>query len=324
MATTPTPPSEAPPTVVLAKRGDILLKLGDANLPKVSLLVSSGALSTVSPVFEDMFNARFKEGQSLSSAAPREIELPDDDPLCMTILCKIIHLQIDDIPRQLDVINLANFAVLCDKYACINAVRPWSRIWVLELLPATHIPGYDKLLMISYVMDLPDEFFKVTQSLIRNRTFCVDMEVAAHGHDFIPKSVFVRLQKAQVLYQNQVVDTLEPRFGSSNGLTSTCPESSTIVKDYFSKLKDRGLWPTKAMVLTQYRDQLKSMPSLVTSKCHCSLWAFCKTAPTLKDTILQRMNTIIDSTQGICLDCVYQDNGKEGLKCRIKHGKEPF
>ncbi|KAH7348213.1 hypothetical protein BKA66DRAFT_400980, partial [Pyrenochaeta sp. MPI-SDFR-AT-0127] len=175
--------------ITLAKRGDVLLCVGQGeNL--VKLLVVSSFMSVASPVFEAMFNGRFSEGQDLSSSNPRETLLPDDDPYIMTIVCRMIHMQTSDMPRQLEVDDFAGFAILCDKYDCIDAVRPWSRLWVLGLLPEPDMPGYDKLLMITYVLDLPDEFYKVTQSLLKNRTFSLNLEVAAHSTDFIPLKVF--------------------------------------------------------------------------------------------------------------------------------------
>lgn len=176
-------------TIILAKRGDVILCVGKDD-ERVKLLVSASLMSFASSVFEVMFDGRFFEGQGLSPANPREVSLPDDDPQSMSLLCRIIHMQTADIPPQLEVVALADFAVLCDKYNCIDSVRPWGRVWVLELLPKPATQGYEKLLMIAYVLDLPDEFYKVTQSLLRNRTFSVDLEVAAHGADFIPLSIF--------------------------------------------------------------------------------------------------------------------------------------
>ena len=59
-----------------------------------NLLVSSEVMSIASPVFAAMFDGRFAEGQDLSSEAPREVDLPDDDPELVKLLCEIVHLKV--------------------------------------------------------------------------------------------------------------------------------------------------------------------------------------------------------------------------------------
>jgi hypothetical protein len=106
---------DAPDKMVIDKRGDVILQVGADN-NAVHLLVSSKVLSLASKVFEAMFNNDFAESQNLSSTSPREMPLPDDNPVQMTTICKLAHMQTSDNPEKLDVADLANFAVLCDKY----------------------------------------------------------------------------------------------------------------------------------------------------------------------------------------------------------------
>jgi hypothetical protein len=176
------------PTTNLAKRGDVILVLGKGTGTEVviKLLVASAFLREASTVFDKMFDGRFAEGKGLSSASPRELPPPDDDPTCMSLFCHIVHMKTTEVPRQLDVNTLAGFAILCDKYDCVNAVRLWSRVSVLELLSQPSTTGYEKLLMTTYALDLPDEFRKATRSLIHHRTFSVDIDVATHGKISFP------------------------------------------------------------------------------------------------------------------------------------------
>jgi hypothetical protein len=224
--TQPQPQPQESATISLAKRGDVVLVLDKGKEMATKLLVSSAFLSEASPVFEKMFSGRYAEGGAISSDNPGDVKLPDDDPACMTLLCRILHLQATEVPRQLDIVTLADLAVLCDKYACADAVRPWIRVWVLELLAGSDSKDCEKLIMVTFALDLPDEFYKVTQGLIRVRTFSVDMDVAGHGTDFIPASVFgtciyilqfftliyclARLQKGQMLYHGRLLDALNP------------------------------------------------------------------------------------------------------------------
>lgn len=181
MSATPKPLDDGLAMVELAKRGDVILVLNKDPEVATKLLVSSAFLSQASMVFENMFDGRFAEGQALSSTNPREVPLPDDDPVCMLMLCRIIHMHTSEVPRQLNLDALDNFATLSDKHRCIDVVRSFCRVWVMELLPQTNLEGYEKLLRISYALDLADEFYKVTQNIIRYRTFSFDFGAAANG-----------------------------------------------------------------------------------------------------------------------------------------------
>ncbi|KAF2651676.1 hypothetical protein K491DRAFT_567604, partial [Lophiostoma macrostomum CBS 122681] len=172
-------------TTAVDSQGDVMLKL-TKNESTTKLLVSSKTLTLASIVFKAMFNGKFAEGQGLSTATPPEVELPDDDPVLMEMLCNITHLRASHILEDLSLSNLADFAILCDKYACVGAVYPWVKLWVQKPLSKPKQPDYEKLVLITYLMDLPQEFFTATQCLVRDRAACIDPEVAAHGHEFLP------------------------------------------------------------------------------------------------------------------------------------------
>jgi hypothetical protein len=175
-----------PTTTVIDKRGDVILHVGEGNEDAVSLLVSSHVLSLASSVFEAMFEGRFAEGQNLSTTSPPTIPFPDDDPEYMAILCKLVHMQTDDIPGALKISELVEFAVLCEKYNCANGVRPWSRVWVSQHLPTPETHGFEQLLVVSFVLDLPHEFREVSLCLIRHHQSLDKTALAVDGHDYLP------------------------------------------------------------------------------------------------------------------------------------------
>ncbi|KAE8844230.1 hypothetical protein HRS9122_05333 [Pyrenophora teres f. teres] len=119
------PKEHAAPTIVLAKRGDVLLELSDNGKVWDILLVSSHVLSLASPVFDAMFNGNFTEGQGLSSASPKKVALPDDDPESMTLFCKLVHMQTTELEYGISFDLLADLAIVCDKYRCTESVRSW-------------------------------------------------------------------------------------------------------------------------------------------------------------------------------------------------------
>jgi len=174
-------------TTIIAKNGDVILQVPKDTETSVHLLVSSNVLRLASHVFETMFDGRFAEGQDLSSASPKTIQLTDDNPECMTMLCRIIHLKNSAIPSKLELDALIDFAILCDKYDCTDSVRPWSKIWVSHLLSNTENKLCEKLFSISYLLDLPDEFRDAGERLICHRRSLDKEQFTIHGHDFVPR-----------------------------------------------------------------------------------------------------------------------------------------
>lgn len=178
-------------TKAIDPSGDVLLKVGSAK--QMNLLISSRALSFASPVFAAMFNGRFAEAQSLSSSAPREIPMPDDDAIGMEMLCNIAHLRVSDLPSKIENIALADFAILCDKYSCVEVVRSYCRMWMIDLLEDTGNNNFEKLLFAAYVLDLPHEFHEVTKVLIRDHVN-ISFAVAVHDANLFPVSILSKSQ----------------------------------------------------------------------------------------------------------------------------------
>jgi hypothetical protein len=104
---------------VFAKHGHVILRLGWRRF-----LVWSGLPLLASPVFAAMFNGRSLEGQLLSAASPPELPLPDDDAAAMSVLCKTIHLQTENISTSMDYADLGTLALLADKYNCTHLLLP--------------------------------------------------------------------------------------------------------------------------------------------------------------------------------------------------------
>ncbi|KAF2811823.1 uncharacterized protein BDZ99DRAFT_414378, partial [Mytilinidion resinicola] len=153
--------------LILDSRGDVILKLGAEG--ECRLLVSSNALTLASPVFRAMFTGGFAESQDLSSASPREVPLPDDNEATTILFCRIIHHNHAKVPAVVDLELFAQLTVLCDKYQCAAAVRPWAMHWVTVLLPRIGEVGFEKLLLVTHGLDLPAQFTKVTELLVKDR-----------------------------------------------------------------------------------------------------------------------------------------------------------
>ncbi|ORY07154.1 hypothetical protein BCR34DRAFT_603984 [Clohesyomyces aquaticus] len=212
MATPHASSAGARPRVVLAKRGDVLLKLGNANDETTSeLVVSSNTLSMASPVFDAMFNSGFAEGQNLSSASPRAISLPEDDPFYMTILCNILHFKTSAVPVRLESIQLINFTVLCDKYDCVEAVQTSCRIWIADLTHNADIWNLERLLFSTYLLDLPKEFSLVTRIIIQETADPMSAGGPLPGRDLLPLVIIDRIQQDRKARLSQIIAFLTPQ-----------------------------------------------------------------------------------------------------------------
>jgi len=130
LAQSPTTIEHTATDLVLAKRGDVLLQLSKNGTAAGTLLVSSLVLGLASPVFEAMFNGNFTEGHGLSPVPPKKIALPDDDAMSMSLICKLIHMQTEDLVDEPSFSQLADIVIVCDKYRCTESVRSWLQLWI--------------------------------------------------------------------------------------------------------------------------------------------------------------------------------------------------
>jgi hypothetical protein len=174
---------------IVAKRGEILLQPSKDGKHVGTLLVSSVVLSLASPVFEAMFSGRFLEGQDLSAASPKNIKLPEDDPYALRLLCLITHLQTARINDSITLSNLADLAMVCDKYQCTEAITDWSKLQIARQLAKSWTPMHAKLLFVTYVLDLPGEFNQAVLHMLRGSRQTLGCEAASHGTNIIPLAI---------------------------------------------------------------------------------------------------------------------------------------
>ena len=152
--------------------GDLVLKLGPVDEP-ILIRVSSKVLSLASPVFAAMLSPRFAEGQALDDIkgmvdSTTTIDLPDDNPNAMSVICKTLHFQEDAAQRisyQPDI--LMGLAVICDKYNMLRALSSWSHIW-METYHGKNQDDRFYIASISYGLEHHESFWKSTRDIIRH------------------------------------------------------------------------------------------------------------------------------------------------------------
>lgn len=116
--------------------GDAILVIpgsGTDSDPDTKFIVLSTVLRMASPVFKVLLTSTdFKEGLGVQQGLLPEIRLEEDDPSAMTILLSILHFRNPLAYFQLSPRQIAKVAAHCDKYDCIEAMKPWSSVWLPE------------------------------------------------------------------------------------------------------------------------------------------------------------------------------------------------
>ncbi len=108
--------------------GDLKFVLGDSQGP---IRVSSKVMGLASRVFKAMVNPDFLQ-KGLSVDDPPVIPLPEDDPVAMYWVCTVLHHQ-EWTHGSLPTPIIKDIAILCDKYDCAVALKPWSAMFLLML-----------------------------------------------------------------------------------------------------------------------------------------------------------------------------------------------
>ena len=132
-----------------------------------NLLVSSEVLSLTSPVFAALLSPKFLEGNNIRCGVFPAIELHDDDPAAITLICSILHYRYDSVPTQLEAEQLGQIAILCDKYECSKSLQPWSEKWLSSSYGA-QFSDLGHLLLATYMLNDPIHFADFSAELIRD------------------------------------------------------------------------------------------------------------------------------------------------------------
>ena len=197
--------------------GDVVFELSSPKPAdgKTHLVVSSKALSLVSPVLEKVFawetQARQDKIPSASkslatlvpenrptskSRTPPVIALPEDDTETFTLLCKITHHQMYGAPAALAPDSFAKFASLCHKYDCIEAVSHSSFRWFQAIATNSYNAGeLNKLLFAAFVLDMPEAFERISAKILLFHKGPFLQLPGFTDHDLAPPSLLGTIKK---------------------------------------------------------------------------------------------------------------------------------
>lgn len=105
------------------------------------------------------------------------LDFTDDNGDALLILLQITHLRFGAIKSSYDYSLIFHVAVLCEKYSCLNLVKPWLNRWLPSGLMASVMTNHH-LLYIAWAFGDEILFKNVATRLVTR------MRVAVNGQPF--------------------------------------------------------------------------------------------------------------------------------------------
>ncbi|KAK4087605.1 hypothetical protein Purlil1_7936 [Purpureocillium lilacinum] len=257
VAVPPTAPiPQIPPIedIVAAPGGDVVLVVGRE---RVKIQVLAVVLKNSSRVFAAMFRPEFAEGHALylnqGSNEPIEIELPEDDPLALGTLCKLVHCTVDAGRYPGSGKKLLGVAKAADKYDLITRLAFPSNQWFCELKrsrdPAQILAG----LMAAHILGHKPGFALLSRWLM----FCHGgswggLMSALPGVDKIAYELIVAVEEARAQINAAMIERIN-RFTMAACMVPgncSCPlEKPELVRKWFTMINTKQ--PTLNVVKLQ-------------------------------------------------------------------------
>jgi len=196
---------------IIDPNGDLNMIFSDNQIPsKKKMVVSRHVLCLSSKVFEAMLgdHSHFREATApiISRDGVREAKFEDDDFDAMTIIMNVLHLQHQNVPKQMVFDQLHKIAILCDKYDLTRSMGLWPDTWAQQHVKQVGKKGFHGWLLIATVFRQGEAFTKMTKHIILNSTLNPDGDLlTAEGWTFdegVPStiiSILARMQDVEAL-----------------------------------------------------------------------------------------------------------------------------
>lgn len=118
-------------TFEVIARGNAILVVGEgANSRR--LKVDTTFLMAASEVMRAMLDGTFSDGQGLNYENPKEVHIPEDDPVAMTTICQILHHKLPITKLEWTPEEILGIAVIADKYLMQCALFFQATIWLSD------------------------------------------------------------------------------------------------------------------------------------------------------------------------------------------------
>ncbi|KAK8071903.1 hypothetical protein PG996_005251 [Apiospora saccharicola] len=140
-------------------RGDVKLiakRVVHGETVLQSFVASRTAMIRACKPWERMLAGSFGEAQF---DHPRILDFTEDSFVALEIVMNVIHLRFGDVPQRLALANLAELAMLTDKYMLTAIMAPWVERWINYLQSTVDKRGNEVYwLWISWEFGLLDIF----------------------------------------------------------------------------------------------------------------------------------------------------------------------
>ncbi|KAK5734978.1 hypothetical protein LTR17_008467 [Elasticomyces elasticus] len=169
-------------------------------------------MSYGSPVFKTLFNPdKFYEGTTLATKSTVEVPLPEDDPYYMSILCSILHMRHDMVPK-FTAATMKAFAKLCDKYDCGLAVKPCVEQDIMANLPNANAAKLTEYLEIVVRLRYAEAFERIATLFVYHST--TPLISGLHGRSLLELDALLamieltrlRARREIVIYIDSILD----------------------------------------------------------------------------------------------------------------------
>ncbi|KAF4881470.1 hypothetical protein CGCFRS4_v015522 [Colletotrichum fructicola] len=140
-----------------------------STAPTVKFVVSSRHLSLSSRYFKKALSELWAKTLVHSEDGRRHLQAADWDADALLILMQIFHARTKNIPRSVDLEQLAKIAVLVDYYKCHDTVKFFATLWIdslQEQLPSQCNRELVLWLFVSVVFRRDDIFQAITKTAV--------------------------------------------------------------------------------------------------------------------------------------------------------------
>ncbi|KAH7111808.1 hypothetical protein B0J11DRAFT_447464 [Dendryphion nanum] len=309
-----------------ASNGDVVLVVGTGEK---RVRVCSGVLKIASKYFTALLGPHFNEGHDIGGNEPKEVMMPYDNAKALEIICNVIHLRNDVVPKSLDSADILDIAITADKFDCIVALKHVSTIWLNPKEKET-VMGLGNLMAAAYILNDPQAFSDITRAMIFHHKdsylLLTDSDVVLV--DILPWKVFGKYYCAIFLLEErrsqlrtellQIILKGATDAGTDDNGNCKCAWSSRHSLVYLDLLRIQEINPSQILntTISHVITRLEQMNDPVVSGTQCSYrW---HSTPSYRSQRSWRLETFMKSN-GLCIDCLRFGTTAVEQNCRIKH-----
>ncbi|KAE9969229.1 hypothetical protein BLS_005448 [Venturia inaequalis] len=224
-----------PATKDVYRNGDLMLVVGEDFGPAHRFRVSRDAMCMASSVWRAMLS---RDGQ-FSEATQKEVTFPDDNPEAFYLILQVAHLQFTEALKQMNIEDLVEVAILCDKYDTVAIVRPFIPGWVQPFLCEHTAVDCDDCGMGGMLIGFPagnEEFLTVAWSFGYSNAFRMLSEqlLTTVGTNKLGQCV---TQDGKILEEKKVSPDLTENLLAIRG--ATVLKMVKLYYEFFNKVLDK-------------------------------------------------------------------------------------